>query len=254
VNSRTSSPHPPLFSGGAQHRGFSPFLSIIFILLLSPVLRAVSLPQIQSLVAELGSDDPRIRENALGELMDLKRPDLPMLRAAALSQSPLLPGQIASLRQIVAQVFLSGEKYNIDPGDPGGFIGTRFLTTPEGVLVMDRILGFPAYHYLRNGDLILQLIAYPQIHFRYQNDFPSAIMLFAPGDAVRMAIHRNGRAMIVSVPLDFRPVAISNTQSDDAWIEQRTRRAEAYWTAEFSILDPAGAPAANQASISIEPQ
>jgi hypothetical protein len=250
VNICATQTHPPIFGNGAWRRGLAAILPLLLIIIFSPVIQAADLAHLQSLVSQLGSDDPRVRAKALDDLMDIKRTDLAQLRSAAISQSPLSPGQIAGLRDAVAQVFLAGEKY---PHGPSGFLGIRFSLAPEGVLVADRIRGFPAYRILKNGDVIVQLVDRPNIQFHQVNDFASAIMLFGPGDAVRFAIVRDGRAMTVSVPLDFRPAEISNTPADDDWIQSREKRAEAYWNEEFSVVETSGAPNASQASTSAVP-
>jgi len=255
VNSPQHPTHAPLFSGGAQHRGFAAILLFTILFPLTPTAPAANLTQLQSLISQLGSDDPRLREIALGDLMDLKRSDLPLLRAAALSQSPLLPGQIAGLRDVVVQVFLAGENFTVDPNDPRAFLGIQFMIDPEGegVRVVDRIQGFPAYRYLQSGDVIVRLIDRPGLRIHTQDDFLDAIMLFGPGEALRLAILRNGRSLTVSVPLDFRPVAITNSPADEDWIQARRQRAEAYWNQQFSIVDPDAAPSTGQVSTSQEP-
>jgi hypothetical protein len=261
VNIPISPNHPPIFSGGAQHRGFRAILPLLFLLTLTQTLRAADLAHLQSLVSQLGSDDPRVRETALNDLMDLKTEDLPTLRAAALSQSPLLPGQIAGLRQVVAQVFLLGEKYKIDPNDPSGFMGIQFSSAVQplqsnSVVVTDRIQGFPAYRYLQSGDVIVQLIDRPGLQLNSVAEFINAVKLFRAGDVVRLGILRHGRAMTISVPLANRPSEITSATSEpviDAWIQAREQRAEAYWNQEFSVLDPISAPATGQASTSAAP-
>ena len=225
-------------------------MSLTLLVALCPAVRAADLAHLQSLVSQLASDDPRLREKALDDLMDIKKEDLPALRAAAVSQSPLLPGQIAGLREAVAQVFLAGEKYQ---HGPNAFLGIRFTLGPEGVIVADRIRGFPAYRNLKNGDVIVRLIDRPNVQFHQVIDFANAIISYGPGDAVHFAILRNGRPMTVSVLLDFRPVEITNTATDDDWIQAREKRAEAYWNEEFSVLEPAGAPNTSQASTSAVP-
>jgi hypothetical protein len=250
VNFSISPTHPRIFSVCKRHSRFVAILPLLFLLTITQTLRAADLAQLQSLVSQLDSDDPRLREKALDNLMDLKKEDLSTLRAAALSQSPLLPGQIAGLREAVAQVFLAGEQY---PHGPSAFLGIRFTLGSQGVIVADRIRGFPAYRILKSGDVIVQLIDRPNVQFHLVTDFANAIMSFGPGDAVRFAILRNGHPMTVSVPLDFRPAEITNTATDDDWIQARDHRAEAYWNKEFSILEPAGAPNTSQASTSAAP-
>jgi hypothetical protein len=253
--------HPSIVSGGVRRRGLVAILPLLVVIIFSPILRAADLAHLQSLVSQLGSDDPGVRQGALGELMDLKREDLALLRTAALSQSPLLPGQIAGIRQVVAQVYLVSEEYKTDPGDPSGFMGIQFSRTllpqqSNGVVVMDRIRGFPAYRCLQAGDVIVQLIDRPGIQLRSADEFINAVKLFHAGDVVRLGILRHGRAMTVSVPLAKRPVEITSATPEsvlDAWIQAREQRAEVYWNEEFSVLDPASAPATGQASTSAEP-
>ena len=62
-------------------------------------------------IADLGNDDPDVRETALQDLMSLSRDDLPALRDAAKAQPGLMPAQVASLREVVTQVFLASEEY-----------------------------------------------------------------------------------------------------------------------------------------------
>ena len=169
-----------------------------------------------------------------------------------------MPGQIASLREVVSQVFLAGERFKIDPDYGNGFIGIRFLPNdeiprPEGILVRDRIRGFPAYRYLQSGDVIVRLLDRPGIQLHTSNDFILAVRHFEPGDLLRLGILRYGRAMTVAIPLDFRPVETANETMVDAWIDAHEKRAEAYWNQEFSILEPGGVPNTSQASTPLEP-
>jgi hypothetical protein len=233
------------------------------ILLLTPALRAGS--QLQSLIAQLASDDPHQRETAVYDLMGLKRKDLPDLRAAAISQSPLLPGQVTALRQIVMQVFLAGEPYRIDPDELCGFMGVNFGTvdidrrSSDGITVADCIPGLPAYRVLRPGDMIISILNWPKLPLRTANDLMRAIMYLDAGQTVRLEIMRSGHPMIVDIQLDFRPDfrpaeyrSLGIEMSDiNNWIENRRQKAQAYWDANFAVIDPAAT--GGQVSTSAEP-
>lgn len=231
---------------------------IPFILLIAPAVRAD--PKISSLIAQLASDDPLQRQSAVEDLMGLKRPDLPSLRAAAIAQSPLLPAQVAGLRQVVVQVFLAGEPYAADPLDPRGFLGVQFeysdaIWRPDGITIRDRIPGFPAYRFLQSGDIIVKLIDWPKVQLHSSEDIINAVRYLDAGQVVRLQVLRSGRAMMIALPLDFRPVEIPVLGSDitivDNWVDQRVEKAQAYWTRNFSAIDPAAG--GGQASTSLEP-
>jgi hypothetical protein len=244
------------------------------ILLIAPGLYAADLAHLKSLVSELASDNPHQRDSAVNELMNINRKDLPALRIAAISQEPLLPVQISSLRQIVPQVFLAGEKFQYDPDDPRGFLGVQFgpetaiiqgegVQISEGVRIYERIWGFPAYRFLQPQDVIVRILDQPDVPMRRVSDFIRIAGLFHPGEVMHLEILRRGLMMNVSVPLDFRPVAISRAENEklevgkpsaqekvDAWIAGRKERANTYWKEEFSIIDPANSPDTEQASAS----
>jgi len=245
-------PAPPL-SGGAQHRaGMLAFTLILLTAAFPSQIRAATLPQLQTLISQLGSDDPHLRDTAMGNLMDLHCRDLPMLRAAAMSQSPLMPGQVDALRQAVAQVFLAGEPFKVDPQEPGGFLGIQFPHEYEGVVVLARIRGFPGYRYLQVGDVIVRILDRPNMRIHNYNDFVSAVALFHPGETLHLVILRYGREIAVAVPLDYKPVDI-NPENISEWVDRREKLAAAYWSAEFSMIDPSAAPTQVQAAVPIEP-
>jgi hypothetical protein len=242
------------------------FLAALLLLNVIQSAHAVTPAQLKTLIAQLGSEDPRLRQSAADDLMGIKKEDLPALHAAALSESPLLPGQIAGLHQVVIQVFLAGEKFRIDPSEPDyprGFLGVRFspaerIQRSDGITISDRIPGFPAYRYLHPGDVIVKFVDWPNVQLHLSDDFIRAVGFLQAGDIVRLQVLRFGRLISVSLPLDFRPEAISNVTQEnpdsvvDAWIQHRQQRAENYWKQEFSGIDPSIVPDAGQASTSAE--
>jgi hypothetical protein len=256
VNSSPSFIHSRL-SGGAHRRGLAAIVLLTFLPGFTSVLHAASLPLLQSLIAQLASDDSRLREKALGDLMELNKKDIPMLRAAALSQSPLLPGQIDAIRQAVTQIFLAAERYHVDPEIPGGFLGLHWTNPnprpmPDGVVVDERIPGFPCCRLLQSGDVIVQIVDRPPIPLLTTNDLVRVVQRMWPGEVLHLKILRLGQPIDVSLVLDFLPVDLNQTNID-AWIQDRNKKAEAYWVQEFSVIDPASTPGSSQASTSVEP-
>jgi hypothetical protein len=215
---------------------------------------AGSNPSLQNLIAQLGSDNPQLRDEARVQLMALPPESLPALRSAALSLTPLLPGQIAELRDIVTQVYLAGDDYKKDPASPQGFLGlywpppdpTKPMPSGDGtVTVIGRIAGFPAYRVLKPGDIITQVLEYPQTPMHDVNDFTNIIKLLRSGDVVHLNIIRSGRPMTVALTLAMFPVELDQHRNDtsghwiDNWMLQRGQRADDYWKREFSPIDRA---------------
>jgi hypothetical protein len=208
--------------------------------------KAFDTQKIGSLIEQLASADPAVRQVAEQELMDLKRSDLPALREAALSQRPLGPGQVVALHEVVTQVFLASEPLGVDP-EQAGFLGVRFspeeqLQMSDGILVLDRITGFPAYQYLQGGDLIVKFVDWPAIAIHRADDIIRTVNWLSPGDIVRLGIVRSGHYMTVAIPLDFRPldlVGLTTEGQISAWVEARQARADAYWDSDFSVINPA---------------
>jgi hypothetical protein len=201
--------------------------------------------KIGSLIEQLASADPAVRQVAEQELMDLKRSDLPALREVALSQRPLGPGQVVTLHEVVTQVFLASEPLSVDP-EQAGFLGVRFspqeqLQKSDGILVLDRISGFPAYQYLQGGDLIVKFLDWPAIAIHSADDIIRTVNWLDPGDKVRLGIVRHGHYMMVAIPLDFRPLELVGLTTEgqiSAWVDARQAKADEFWDSEFSALSP----------------
>jgi hypothetical protein len=238
-------------------------------LLLAPVCASAGAAMgMPALIRQLASDDALLRQDAVDQLMCLRRADLPALREAAVAQCPLLPAQVTGLHQVVTQVFLAGERFRIDPTEgeyPRGFLGIRFSTNPadrlqrtDGVMIADRIRGFPAFRQLRSGDVIMKIIDWPAVQLHSSDDFVRAVTMLAAGDEIHLGVMRFGRLINVSLKLDFRPEAVAQASAEniesavDSWIDARDRRAESYWKHEFSAIDPSIAPDDSQASTSAE--
>ena len=72
---------------------------------------------------QLSDADPNLRDDATDQLMQLKRDDLPILRKVVQEALPLTPTQMEALPEIVSQVYLSGERYEVQPD--AGFLGIQ---------------------------------------------------------------------------------------------------------------------------------
>jgi hypothetical protein len=166
-------------------------------LLLAPVCASAGAAMgMPALIRQLASDDALLRQDAVDQLMCLRRADLPALREAAVAQCPLLPAQVTGLHQVVTQVFLAGERFRIDPTEgeyPRGFLGIRFSTNPadrlqrtDGVMIADRIRGFPAFRQLRSGDVIMKIIDWPAVQLHSSDDFVRAVTMLAAGDEIHL--------------------------------------------------------------------
>jgi len=215
-------------------------------------------PRLQSLIVQLGSDDPQLRQDALSQLMELKKQDLPALRAAALAQSPLLPGQVAALHRAVRQIFIAGERFRVDASVPGGFIGLYWppaeaplKPSAEGIVVDDaavvRIPGFPAYRLIRPGDVIVGILECPGVQLHGNTELALTAHRMWPGEVLHLKLLRLGRPINVAVALDFIPIEL-NTMNTDSWIQNRDQKAEEYWKREFSVVDPSNGAGSAQAS------
>jgi hypothetical protein len=211
---------------------------------------------LQSLIVQLGSDNPQFRQEALSQLMDMKKQDLPALRAAALGQSPLLPGQIGAIRQAVSQIFLAAERYRVDPEVPGGFLGLHWTAPPdpsaEGVVIDERIPGFAAYRLIQPGDVIVQIVDFPAVQLHGNRELVQVVQRMWPGQVLHLKLLRLGRPINVALVLDFLPVEL-NAGNADSWIQDRNQRAEDYWNREFSVLEPGSVLGPTQASTDAPP-
>jgi hypothetical protein len=200
-------------------------------------------------VGQLGSDDSQIRENALDRLMHLTNRDLPALRSAAIAQSPLMPGQIAAIHEVVTEVFLAGESYRVDPDSLGGFVGLHwssgFPTPSDGILVDERLPGFPAHRWLRPGDVIAGFGNWPTVKLTDIGVFIRIMRSLPPGMSVDLQVQRNGRRIDVPIVVDFIPVDAPDSPDPTVtarwlsqWLTDRSAKAEDFWNRQFAVIDP----------------
>jgi hypothetical protein len=212
-----------------------------------PGAQAQPVPGIQSWLAQLAHADPEVRAQARFELLGLDPAELPRLRQAVADARPLAPSQSAVLREIVEHVFLSGEAYEVAPGD-APFLG---ITMTEGIFNLDdanprepwqrlgvtvgeRMPGFAAYRVLLDGDIIVGMDELPELQIRSPSDLVEALRTRQAGDTVHLRVLRGGRVLRLAVVLGQRPMWAERFGRDEVQVRQQA--ADTYWLQHFAAL------------------
>ncbi len=207
--------------------------------------------EIRMWFADLAHSDAAVREEAMVNLMGLRRGDLPKLRKVVEESLPLAPSQTEVLRRIVIQVFLAGDTYEGNPQT--GFLGIRMAPTsvslrdfnPDavqgrplcGVVVESRMPGFCAGRMLRDGDVIIGITERPHVSLQTTPDFAAAIQDVAPGDTVHFEVLRQGQVRRIPITLDPRPNdADQGVIGMPDLLERRRKESDALWDGEFASL------------------
>lgn len=200
---------------------------------------------------DLADRDAAKRDAARQNLMGLSRDDLPILQSLVKNTRPLAPSQAEALHDIVMQVYLAGDIY--PARDPSGFLGVRFQTyvsqiadvgedeTPQGIVVTDRIPGFPGYQSLQNGDVIMSATELGSEAIGKPEEFSKMIASFKDGEMVHLNVLRAGKMMTISVKVVSRPIWVNTQIPTEAealrqndHLRQRLERAETYWETNFA--------------------
>jgi hypothetical protein len=215
------------------------FVGVLFALLVlgaGPASRPAR--EISQWLAELGDKDQTIRTAARDKLMGLRRDELPQLLDAVKQARPLLPSQASGLREIVQQVYLSGEPYD---KLQSGFLGVSLLDTiatvdglpRQGVQILFRWPGCPGYRYLMDGDIIVGIDDVSPAGVD-RGRFVDFIRKSDPGAKPMFRVFRQSRVIPVRVTLGARPVGeeanIENVMQD--WLLKEA----AYWQKNFAGL------------------
>jgi len=223
-----------------------------------PATQPASPAQLQTWFKDLAASDAVARERAYSALLGITRQDLPALRDIVERSRPIAPSQGASLREIVTHVFLTGEPYEAEakagflgvmqplllsvevPGDQGQD-GDEPLPPPRtGVPIEYRLPGFCGFQSLRDGDVVLGVVAPVERPLREWNELSVTIMTFRAGETVTFEILRGGRVIRVPVRLDTRPAAANargiGPPEPAEVLPARTAKAEEYWTEHFAPL------------------
>jgi hypothetical protein len=205
---------------------------------------------IKTWFADLASSDAAVRSDALTNLMSIRADDLPTLKTVVEESRPLVPAQSSVLRQIVTQVFLSGETY--EAHDDTGFLGVRMEQTrvsfrdtvigrngtvpTVGVIIVERMPGFAGARMLRDGDVILSILNRPDTPISDPEGFATAVKSLGGGKIAHFQLLRDGQVIHVDVKLDPRPVEAAQGFAPIELLERRRVSAEDYWTANFAAL------------------
>jgi hypothetical protein len=207
---------------------------------------------------KLADPDPKVREQAKTDLMGIAAGDLPKLRQLVIESMPIAPDQAAALPDIVTQSLLAGEKYTSRDGeetDASGSEGPYFLglVGPQeemddqgrmGIVVDQRLPGFPSYRFLRKGDMILgvfvdpkaPLQVVPNVQTRKLSVLSSFIEMNPAAQSILLQVLRDGELIRVQVTMAPRPqVANPATPGSlSTFIAERADLAETYWNENFA--------------------
>jgi len=226
----------------------------------SPTTRPATQPgtdvaSLKRMIVALEDENYQTREASRVALMGLKRSDLENFQKAVKACLPLEPSQVAVLRDIVTQVYLSGEKYPAEEG-AAGFLGISLangsreedqglLNVERGIVVASRVPGFCAFRVLQTGDVILAMTTPKRVVFESPdpNDlFMLTVKTVGAGQSIGFEVLRQGQIINVSLTLDPRPAGISQLGAIQEFTAIRMEKAEEYWNKEFAPLlsDPVG--------------
>lgn len=198
------------------------------------------------LLDELAHNDPDVRERARVELMGMSRAELSIFRQVIERNLPLLPSQVAVLREVVSQAYLATEPYERLPDQ--GFLGVRLASVELGefdagpadaggaVVIESRLLGFTGYRYLFDGDVIIGLGGPNPMIFQSDTQLARVVQSIPAGTVVPFQVLRQGRLMEVEIPLDARPTELEQAADLQATNLQRILAADEYWKREFAPL------------------
>ena len=209
---------------------------------------------------QLADADPKIRDKARLDLMGLASDELPMLRQLIIEKQPISPMQSAALREVVTQVYLAGKTYKAASGetvaagsDVHYCLGIFWDIPPSesarlGLCVDQRLAGFPAYRYLRKGDIILGIYIDPKLPLETLpnrethnlDTLREAIDLNPGAQNVELDVLRCGETIRVALKMAPRPtdadVMLPRGMSN--FNALRLDDAEAYWEENFAPLMP----------------
>lgn len=198
---------------------------------------------------QLADSDAQVRELARTALMGLSREELPALRDVVERSRPLQASQAAMLRDIVIHVYLAGDAER-SPSNQG-FLGVRLDSTVnngmmldgvepahsmKGVLIRECMPGFNGFRFLRDGDLVLGILAPVELRTPDPPSLISAISSVPPLGTIRLELLRHGRIIQVSFPVNARPLEAHDAQLTEELLHRRSTQAEGYWKQHFSKL------------------
>jgi len=205
---------------------------------------------IRQRIADLADPSAQIRDRAKIGLMSLPADQLPTLRKICLESVPLNAAQLASLKEVVTQLYLQGELEEDREKGTSGFVGVQLGFGPAdrnpgsqysaGIVVYRCIPGFVGYRMLRDGDIIRGIQEAPTLRMTSRDDFIDTVGALRSGDLIHLRIIRAGKEMLIPISLDPRPAwtniprPIVANPDDDPTDRERMERADDYWETQFS--------------------
>jgi C-terminal processing protease CtpA/Prc len=209
---------------------------------------AASTESIRQWFDQLADADAEVRDDATDILMQLTRDDLPILRSIVKDELPLAPAQNEALRRIVAQVYLSGEPYEVQTD--AGFLGVQTEqvkiasgngdngTANNGIMIVNRVAGFCAARMLHNGDVIIGVADSAKMGFDDPLAFRETVMRQRAGSTIHFQVLRRGRVREVAIKLDRRPAVVDlpNDPTLAGFTQNREQLSERYWAENFAPL------------------
>lgn len=204
--------------------------------------------QLRLWLVQLADQDPSARAQARRALMGMNREELRAFREIVRENRPLLPSQLAVMRDIVTHVYLANERYA--PAMPkGGFMGVQLAEAAADVgpvadgdalggfrpTIVERVKGFGGYRSLENGDVVLGIEEAPRVPLRGMSALSLVIGQFSAGATVHLRVLRQGKIIIAPVTLSARPLELGEVMGNlNSFRAPRENRATEYWDKEFA--------------------
>ncbi|GEM_PF-3685335 len=191
---------------------------------------------LKSWLTDLAAENADARRAARVNLLNISRADLMTIRTLIAAGAARQPAQKQALTDIVCHVFLATEPYETAPGESFfGLFKYRPVAVGErmGLIFESRLIGFPAYASLEDGDIILAVEEMPEIDFTSNNPLVVVRKNFAPGETIHLRVLRDDRVLAVSLKLAAAP-SWTGQGMDERLI--REQQATEFWRTAFEPL------------------
>lgn len=165
-------------------------------------------PSVAELVARLGADDWKVRDEAHRLLLESRSANLLEIEAA-LANPNLTPEQRHRLMLIGRQRFAI---------EPRAAMGIQFEGMIDGgVMIRTPLRDFDSFNVLEPGDTVLSMDG---VRTRTQDDLRFLIVSHDPGDGVVLSILRGGQPMEIALTLGNYNMLQNRANLDDATLFQ----------------------------------
>jgi hypothetical protein len=228
--------------------------------------------ELRSMIARLGAEKPVTRDAAKTDLLGLPGESLEDIRRLVTTGNPPVPAVATGLHDVVIHLFLKRQGYRVASpvkGQPVEFVAglPQLANDPNetdepgrlGYTINEVLPGFPAYQYLRPGDLVIGIYVIPLMNSLGEpNTETHSLIQFRQGvqqvlarnkppeiPKLTMQLIRGGRSMRITVPMALKPADIdtdpvSATDPDPratwtAFAAARALQAERYWHTQFAV-------------------